>query len=92
MSDYLYYRLWDDNIVPGEAKLAFVGRGIEPLLHGITAETEWVGIFHDKLLNYHVLERAGFPVPRDNRALSTRGGFTQNKVLARKRGACPILT
>jgi hypothetical protein len=63
MSDYLYYRLWDDNIVPGEAKLAFVGRGIEPLLHGITAETEWVGIFHDKLLNYHVLERAGFPVP-----------------------------
>ncbi len=63
IDDYCYYRLWDENLAPGEAKLDFVGRGLEQTLHMITADPIWIGVFHDKLLNYHVLQEAGFPVP-----------------------------
>ncbi len=63
MADYLYYRLWDDAFASEASKLAFIGRQVEPVLHSITADLEWIGAFHDKFLNYQVLEQADFPVP-----------------------------
>lgn len=73
MADYFYYRLWDDAYSSEASKLAFIGRQVEPVLHSITADLEWIGVFHDKFLNYQILQQAGFPVP-ETIALYRHGG------------------
>ncbi|MCC7428987.1 MAG: hypothetical protein IT557_19005 [Alphaproteobacteria bacterium] len=72
MTAYFYYRLWDDKIAPGDARRSYIGRALEPAIHNITSDPIWWGVFHDKLVTYSLLERAGFPVP-ETIALYRRG-------------------
>ena len=61
-SEYFIYRLYEPDRGLAE-KLAFVGKRLEPAIHGACNDREWGVLANDKLVTYSFLRDSGFPVP-----------------------------
>lgn len=61
--EYYQYCLHDDRKYDWTAKQEFLGRRLENGLIPILKEEWWIGLAHDKLIAYSLLDHFGFPTP-----------------------------